>query len=109
MWRSLPVVLSCLILAAHFSRADILIFTVICLIAAFLPFYKARWVPRFMQWFLILGTLEWIRTLIVFVNERIDLGQPWLRLFIIVGSVTIFTLISAFVFQNKNLKGKYLS
>lgn len=109
MWRLIPVIISCLILAAHFFRADFLPLTIICFIVAFLPFYKASWMPRFMQWFLILGSLEWLRTLVVFVNERIDIGQPWMRLVIILGSVALFTLLSTLVFKNKSLKAKYLT
>jgi len=109
MWRLIPVILSCLILAAHFSRANLLAFTILSIIVAFLPFYRSGWVPRFMQWFLILGTFEWLRTIFFFVNERIDLEQPWMRLVIILGSVALFTLLSAFTFQNKTLKEKYTS
>ena len=109
MWRLIPVVLSCLILAAHFFRAELPVLSVICLVVAFLPFYRKIWVPQFMRWFLVLGSIEWLRALFIFTRERMELGQPWLRLVIILGAVMLVTFFSAFVFQNDTLKKKYLS
>jgi len=44
---------------------------------------------------LIYGAFEWWKTLPVFVSERMDAGQPWTRLAIILGVVPLFTLWSA--------------
>jgi len=107
MWRLILVIFSCLLLAAHFFRAGLLPLTLLCTIVAFLPFYKAKWVPWFMQLFLLLGTLEWIRVLIVFSGQRINNGQPWFRLVIILAIVAIITMLSAFIFRNKTFSAKY--
>jgi len=107
MWRLIPIIFSCLLLAAHFFRAGLLPLTVLCVVVAFLPFYKTHWVPWFMQICLLLGTLEWIRVLIVFSSQRIESGQPWVRLVLILAAVALITLLSAFLFQNKALRAKY--
>jgi hypothetical protein len=107
MWRFIFVILSCIILAAHFFRADLLALSILCILSVFLSFYRKRWVPQLLQWFLFLGSLEWLRTLIVFTRERVELGQPWVRLAIIIGSVMLLTLFSAFLMRNKKILEKY--
>ena len=108
MLKLLPVILSFIILAAHFFRAELLPIAILYVLIPFLLFIKAAWVPRFMQLFLILGTVEWVRTLLVLIAERQALGQPWHRLIIILGVVALFTLVSALVFQSKTIKERYL-
>ena len=109
MWRLIPVILSCLILAAHFYRSGTIVLSILCVLVAFLPFYKATLIPRLMQLFLILGTLEWIRIIIIRISERMDLGEPWLRLLIILGFVALITLLSVFIFENNIIKQRYFS
>ena len=60
-----------------------------------------------MQLVLFLGTLEWGRTLLVLVEERQTLNQPWTKMGIILGVVALFTLLSTIVFNNKVLKERY--
>jgi len=62
-----------------------------------------------MRLFLVIAALEWIRATIVFASQRMDLGEPWIRLVIILSAVTLFTLLSSFLFQNKTLVQKYQS
>jgi len=105
--RLLPVILSFLILAAHFSRAEGLVMAAFCLIIPLLLFYRNRWVPRIMQLFLVLAAFEWIRTTLLLVSERQAQGQPWLRMGIILGGVAVFTLLSVLIFKNKKLALRY--
>jgi hypothetical protein len=56
---------------------------------------------------LLLGSIEWIRTLVIFVQQRIDFGQPWTRLAIILGSVALFTALSALVFRSQTLRQRF--
>ena len=108
MFRLLPAILSFVLLAAHFSRAELLPIAIICVIIPFILFIKAVWIPRLIQLFLILGTLEWIRTLFVLFAERQALGQPWQRLIIILSAVALFTLLSALIFQKKTIRERYV-
>jgi len=105
--RLLPVIFSFLILSAHFSRGDLPVLSIICLLIPLLLFIKQRWVVRTIQTLLIFGSIEWIRTLFVYVNERQPIGEPYLRLVIILGIVVLFTGLSALVFRNQALKERY--
>ena len=48
---------------------------------------------------LALGGIEWVRTLLVFVADRRELGQPWTRLAVILGAVALFTIGSGLLFS----------
>lgn len=105
--RLLPVILGFLLLAAHFYRAGLLPLTVLCVALPLLLFLRRAWVPRLFQVLLVLGALEWLRTLYVFVAMRIAFGEPWTRLALILGAVALFTALSGLVFRNRALQGYY--
>ena len=77
------------------------------LIFPFTLLIKKQWNVRTVQIVLIIGVLEWIRSIYFYVNQRLELGEPYLRLIIIIGAVALFTGLSALVFKNKNLKEFY--
>ncbi len=105
--RLLPAIFSLLLLSAHFSRAGLLIFSLLFLIVQLLLFIKRAWVARLIQIVLIIGTIEWIRTIVNYVLERQAIGEPYIRLVIILGIVALFTGLSALVFKNQFLKERY--
>lgn len=105
--KLLPVVLSFLLLGAHFYRAGLVPLTVLCVALLFLLFLKKRWVPRLFQILLFLGAFEWLRTLYVFAAMRIAWDQPWGRLALILGGVALLTALSALVFRNRKLRRYY--
>lgn len=105
--RLLPVVLSFLVLAAHFYRAGQQVLALACILILFLLFVKKSWVPYLLQATLVLGALEWLRSLMALVHIRMEWGQPWQRLAMILGGVALFTLLSALVFRAKGLKSRY--
>jgi len=65
------------------------------------------WVARLLQIVLVIGALEWIRTLVVFATARAAAGQSWTRLAVILGVVALLTLVSAMVFQGASLSRRY--
>ena len=105
--RLLPVIFSFLILSAHFSRGNLFILSIICLLIPLLLFIKKGWVVRTMQTLLIFGSIEWIRALFMYANERQAIGEPYIRLAIIIGIIALFTGLSALVFRNQFLKKLY--
>lgn len=105
--RLFPVIFSFLILSAHFSRQDFPILSILCLLIPLLLFIKRAWVARLIQIVLIIGSIEWVRTLFYYVNQRQSVGEPYLRLVIIIGFVVLFTGLSALVFRNNSLKERY--
>ncbi|MBT7190201.1 MAG: hypothetical protein HN560_11180 [Anaerolineae bacterium] len=105
--RLLPVILSILVIGAHYLRSGPMALVLLAVFLPFLLFVKKAWVPRLMQLVLILGALEWVRTLLELVAERQALGEPWTRLAIILGVVALFTGGSALVFRSAALKERY--
>lgn len=105
--RLLPVILSFLLLGAHFYRAGLTPVTVLCVAALFLLFIRKHWIPLLFQVLLVLGALEWLRTLFMFAQMRIAFDEPWTRLAIILGAVALFTALSGLVFKNRKLASRY--
>lgn len=105
--RLLPVMISMLLLAAHFLRSGWLAVSVACVLLPFLLLLRKRWIPSLFKAALVLGTLEWLRTLYVFAAMRIAFDEPWTRLAVILGAVAAFTLLSALVFRTLALRRFY--
>lgn len=93
--RALPVVLASLVLAAHFFRSRSLPLVVLALALPLLLFVRERWSARAVQVGLVLGALEWLRTLAFFAGQRMEAGRPWGRLAVILGVVAAFTALAA--------------
>ncbi len=103
----IPVVISFLLLAAHFTRAGQTMLVVVTLLLPLMLFFKKGWVVRVVQLALVAGAVEWLRTLMVFQAIRVEHGLPWVRLAVIIGGVALFTGCSALVFFHKSLQRKY--
>jgi hypothetical protein len=103
----IPVVLSFVVLGAHFMRYGDTIFVVTAAAMIALLLIRQPWVARLIQVVLVLGALEWLRTLYELVQLRIALGEPYGRMLFILASVAIVTASAALVFQSKTLKQVY--
>jgi len=103
----IPVILSFLLLGAHFYRSGQVVLTGFCVAVLFLLFLRKPWVPRLLQVLLVLGALEWLRSLYFFAAMRIAWDQPWTRLAVILGAVAMFTAISALVFNSRAMRARY--
>lgn len=106
-FRLIPVILSFLLLGAHFLRAGLIPVTVLCAAVLFLLFLRKPWVPRLFQVLLLLGAIEWLRSLFMFAQMRIAWGEPWTRLAFILGAVALFTALSGLVFRSRKLAARY--
>ena len=102
-----PVVLSFVLLAAHFSRNDVPPLVLLCLLIPFILLLKRSWVPRLLQLLLGLGALEWIRTAMALARQRIDAGEPWMRMALILAAVALVTAGSAVLLQSARLQQRY--
>ncbi len=103
----LPVVVSLLLLGAHFLRSGNLVLVALALVLVGLLGVRRRWAARLVQVALVLGALEWARTLDVLVAWRSEAGRPVTRLAVILGSVTLLTVLSALVFRTERLRRVY--
>jgi hypothetical protein len=68
---------------------------------------RRPWTMRVVQTILILGALEWIRTTLAIRAVRIEEGRDWQRMAIILGSVCLFTLLSAALYQLPPMRRQY--
>ena len=102
-----PVVLSILVLGAHFLRYGNSIGVLVALLLVALLFLRRPWVARLMQVVLVLGTLAWLRTMYELGHIRALHGQPYGRMLVILGIVAAITLCSALLFQSKTLRKIY--
>lgn len=105
--RLLPVILSFLLLGAHFYRAGYPVLAGLSTGVLALLFYRSHWVPRLFQGLLILASLEWLRSLYYIAAMRIAWDQPWTRLAVILGAVALFTALSGLVFRSAGVRTCY--
>jgi len=105
--RLLPAVLALLVLAAHFYRAGVAFLVPACIGLVLLLAVRLAWVPRAVTVALVLAALEWLRTLLVLADARLEAGQPWLRLAVILGSVAILTLVAAWPLRSDAIRHWY--
>jgi len=103
----LPVILSFVLIGAHFLRVGFLPVVALCAVAPFVLLVKRKWAARGVQLLLVVAAGEWIRTTIQLVAERESAGQDYLRLTLILGAVALVTLGSALVFHTRRLKQRY--
>jgi len=101
------IVLSFAVLAAHFLREGSVIMVAVCLFMPVLLFFPRKGAARVLQAALALGAIEWIRTLVTIVHERMAAGMPYTRTMIILAAVAAWTLASAFVFRMPRLRRRY--
>jgi hypothetical protein len=106
-WLALPA-LALVLLAAHFYRAAAwpLVLLALGLLVLLLAWPRA-WVARGVQLALVLGAMEWLRTLVVLVQARLALDQPWLRLALILVGVAGFTAGATLVFRRQRVRDRY--
>lgn len=103
----IPIVVSLLVLGAHFLRYGNSPGVLASLVLIALLMVRQPWVARAVQFALVLGALEWIRTLYGFVQMRAAHGEPFTRMAVILGVVTAVTFCSALLFQTPVLKRIY--
>lgn len=93
--RLLPLILSAIVMAAHFFRSGNIGFVIFALVAPLLLIVRSRWAVLTVQLLLAAAAFEWIRTAASIASERAALGAPTTRMFVILGAVALFTAVSA--------------
>ena len=91
----IPVVLSLVVLGAHFLRAGNLVLVALVLLLVPLLGVRRRWVAVLVQVVLVLGAVEWVRTIVQVAARRSEAGEPMLRMIVILGSVALVAALSA--------------
>jgi hypothetical protein len=106
-WLLLLPALAALLLAAHFYRAGNLYLVAAAVGVIALLAVPRPWAARIVQGALIIGAVEWLRTLAAFAAYRIAMDQPYLRLTVILLAVAAFTAACALVFRQRALRSMY--
>ena len=106
-WTISPIIICSLIMAAHLGRANMFILQILSLLIPFLLIWKSKISARAIQLFLLVFGLEWIRTLLHYANLRIDNGEEYIRLVLILGVIAIINFATILVFRTKNMKEIY--
>jgi len=102
--RYIPMILSCLILAAHHSRGGEPGLIGLWLTLPFALFFKRRWIDRAIQLMLLAGAFEWGMTVKIIIEVRQMVGLPYLRMALILGGVTLFTALSGLLLETAGRK-----
>jgi len=105
--RLFPAILSMLVLGAHFFRVGTppVVAVVVGLLCLLL--LRKAWVATVSQASLVVGAVEWLRTLVEIMRRRQAMGEPWTRMAIILGVVAVITAASALVFRTRALRERY--
>jgi hypothetical protein len=103
----LLVILSFLLLGAHFLHHGSTTLVGLCLVAPLLLLIRKPWVARLIQVLLVLGALEWLWTMAQIIERRQAAGDAWVRVAIILGGVILWTLGSTLVFFTPRLSRRY--
>ena len=94
--RLLPAILCSLLMGAHASRGGwgLLAASGFALFPL-LFFARRRWILNVTRVLLVVAAFEWLRSAWVYGSQRAALGQPSLRLWLILGGVAAFHLVAA--------------
>jgi ferredoxin len=103
---ALPI-LSSVLLAAHFSRAQNDWLVLLSLLFPFILFIRKRWILRIYQTYLIAGGIIWIERVFYYAQLRESQGRSWVRLAVILSIVALLTLLSSLIFEKKKIKVHY--
>lgn len=101
------VVLSAVLLAAHFLRDGNLLLTAVCLLTPALLLIHRPWSLWLLQGFAYLGAVIWLVTLAQLVMERIAMGRSYGVSVAILGTVALFTIVSGVLLNSEVMQRHY--
>ena len=105
--RIVPAIFAFILLAAHFLRAGHRGLVLLCVVAPFLLLIPKRWALGLVRVLISLGALVWLQTTFALVYLRWGMGEPWLRMLLILAGVAAFTAFSAFLLGSEKVGEKY--
>lgn len=99
-----PPILAMVLLAAHFLRFAAWPLVLLCLALPFVLFARRTWAVRVVELALLIGAVSWASTTFRLVEQRMHMGQPYLRMALILGGVAAFTLLAIVFLETPALK-----
>ena len=85
--------MSALLLAAHFLRSLDLPGLIASLAFPLLFMVRRPWALRLLQAGAVISAAIWVWTALAIREARVIAGQPWGRMFLILGAVALFSLL----------------
>jgi hypothetical protein len=101
------VIIACLLLAAHFLRVGNYGLTLVWLLIPGLLLIRKAWSLLVLQALLYGGAVIWLFTTITTIQTRLRLDAPWDRLALILGTVTLLTLLSGLLLNSPVMRERY--
>ncbi len=96
-----------ILLAAHFSRANSNVLALLTLGIPFLLFIKKKWVIDVLQGVSYLSALVWLYGGYQYIQLRIEAGDAWLRLLIIMGTIAFYSAWSGYWLRSPKIEKTY--
>ena len=107
-WRVIIITLAYLLLGAHFLRFNQTEWAIAAFVMPLLMLFRHSLATTLLKSGLLFGVVfVWAVTTYNFIDMRIALAEPWLRLAFIMGGVIIFTLFAALLTNGLNKKLRY--
>jgi len=103
------VAVALVLLAAHLVHAGLLPLAALAIVAIALLAVPRLWAARLLQAVLGVATIEWALTAASLAQMRAAHDEPYLRLLVILGSVTLLTAVAALVFEHPRMRRRYVS
>lgn len=103
----IPTVLAVLVFCAHCFRGGLVLLIPPLLISLGLLVYRSGAVARFFQLLLLAIAGVWVFTALRIGAQRVQSGEPWLRVALILGAVAVFTLFAAALWESDTLLRRY--
>jgi hypothetical protein len=101
------IIVAALLLGTHFLRQNEFVLLFLCVLTPLLFLIKKWWSLFSLQMLMCLGAIIWANTTVRIVQKRLLSGEPWIRLVIILGAVTLFTIITGLLLNSAIIKQKY--
>ncbi|MEZ6854953.1 4Fe-4S binding protein [Halodesulfovibrio aestuarii] len=105
-WLVVPV-LGLLLLAAHFFRFGDMGLAVAIVAMSGLVFTRFGWARFVCSATLFISSFLWVQTGIDFVQIRMAVGQPWMRLVMIMVGVCAFSLLGAWILTTEKADTRF--
>jgi hypothetical protein len=98
------VILSALLLGAHFLRSAQYVWVAASLLTPALLLTRRAWAVRVVQAALLAAAGVWGMTAADTVAQRLEAGEPWIRLVVILGAVALVAVAGAGMLQVRGVR-----
>ena len=102
--RTVPAGFALLLLGAHFLRGGSIVLAAACGLMPLLLLMRRRMALRAIQFVLAAGVAVWIHTTVALTRMRMQSGESWLRMLLILSAVVMFTCLCVWLLNTETVK-----